>query len=790
MFDILRYECSGSTDYCRKTRIAREYAYKWKNSTTTSVFWVHAGTRQRIEKDYLDIAKEVGIPGWKNAEFDQLGMVKDWFERQTRGRWILILDNADDIDMLYGDSSRLADYFPRAPNGAILLTTRNKKVGIKFTGSDRNLVHVGSLPVVESIRLLQAKINLNLGAAEYAHLADALHNVPLALVQAAAFILQESLSISAYLRLYDLSDAARIQLLEDDFEDDTRDKETQNAVARTLVISFEQIKKCDVHAAELLAFMSMLDPQAIPRSLLPGDDNPVTLTKALGTLQAFSLITKSSRRAQEDELYDLHRLVRLVMFGYLRRNNTLEIFLRKATWTMLDRFPDYELKGNREICRMLFPHAAVILDTLATLNHAVPSQVAESSNTAQLEMESNLLYKIAQYLTDKGDHKKGQVMMQKAWTIRDWALGPEHEDTLRCASQALRIMLEQRHSEKAVQLGRRTLLRAERALGRDHACTLWIMCYLGFALGKQGTHDEAGDMLQRAWQRAQKKHGEESRLTLTAMSYFAANLSVRGKHEEAEQVMRKALQFLKTILGEEDPDTLMCMSCLAFCLNNQNKHEKAAKIFRSILQTQIIALGEEHPDTLASMSNLAHYLNTQEKYEEAEKVARQTLLLRQKVLGEEHPDTLRTMSNLAYYLDDQDKHEEAEQMARQTLQLQRKVLGEEHPDTLKSMSNLACYLGKQDKYEEAEKLARQALQLRQKVLGQGHPDTIRATKILMNMLQKQGKLEEVHIMELQLQKNEKLHHKSRVQFLQKFSLRGGMRSRFFGSKGKDGEFQP
>ena len=811
MFDISRYEYSWWTDYCRKTRIAREYAYKWKNSTTTSVFWVHAGTRERIEKDYLDIAKEVGIAGWENAEFDQLGMVKDWFERKTQGRWILILDNADDIDMLYGDHGRLADYFPHAPNGAILLTTRNRKVGIKFTESDRTLIHVEALAVAESIRLLQAKIHSDFGEAEYAHLADALHNVPLALVQAAAFILQESLSISAYLRLYNHSDAAKIQLLDDDFEDHTRDKETQNAVARTLVISFEQIKNCDAHAAELLSFMSMLDPQAIPRSLLPGDQNPVTFTKALSTLQAFSLIIKSSRQAHEDELYDLHRLVRLVMFGYLSRNNAHEISMRNATLIMLDRFPDYNQTGNREICRMLLPHAAVILDSLETLNDSVSSQVIESFNKNRMEMESDLLLKIAVYVADKGEHKQGQSMMQRALTIRDRVLGPEHEKTLDCASEIAWVLLRQNYTAEAIQLGRTTLSRAERALGRDHACTLEIMCDLGLGLREQRMHEEAGEMLQRAWQRAQKKYGEEYSLTIRAMSYFAYNLSNQGKHEEAEPMLRKALQLQKKMQGEECHNTLNCMSTLAHCLDEQNKHAEAEKMIRSILQIQMTALGEEHPNTLICMSDLAHILSKQNRYEEAEKTARQAFQLQQKVLGEEHPNTLIIMSNLAYFLYKQDKHEEAEQMARQTLQLRQKVLGEEHPDTCTTMSSLAYYLGEQGKHDESEQIARQALQLRKKILGQGHPATMQTMGTLIFALKKQGKLEEaqmmeeevqtveegaqtteeeVRVMERQRRKNEKLHHKSKVQFLQKLGLRGGVRSRFFRSKVKDREFQP
>ena len=89
----------------RKTRIALELAYKWKNDEAVSVSWIHASTAPRIEKGYLDIAKEVNIVGWdsRDPRFDKTLLVKSWLEGNASGRWILILDNADDIDLLYGD---------------------------------------------------------------------------------------------------------------------------------------------------------------------------------------------------------------------------------------------------------------------------------------------------------------------------------------------------------------------------------------------------------------------------------------------------------------------------------------------------------------------------------------------------------------------------------------------------------------------------------------------------------------------------------------------------------------
>ena len=210
------------------------------------MFWVHAGTAPRIEKGFLDIAKEVNIAGWESLDLqiDKILIVKNWLEGKTSGWWILILDNADDINLLYGSpdtSRRLADYFPRSSNGAILLTTRNKQVGEKFTKA-RNLVRIPALTTAESIRLLTAKLDDNIYDEDsFTQLARVLDNVPLALVQAATYISLQSCSIFTYLDLYRQSDLVRIQLLSKEFEDDIRDHTTKNPICATFAISFEHI---------------------------------------------------------------------------------------------------------------------------------------------------------------------------------------------------------------------------------------------------------------------------------------------------------------------------------------------------------------------------------------------------------------------------------------------------------------------------------------------------------------------------------------------------------------------
>lgn len=442
----------------RKTRIALEAVHKWKGLDSTSIFWVHAGSFQRMEKDYLDIAKAVGIVGWdsQDSKIDKLRLVKDWFESAASSHWILVLDNADDVDLLYkkqNNSTCLADYFPRSPNRTILLTTRNKKVATKFA-AQQNDVEVKAFDIMESVSLLKAKVGDKFYEWDYVQLASALVNVPLALVQAAAFISAESSSISEYLKLYSKSDASRIELLSEDFEDDVRDREIENAVATTFAISFKQIKKTDPQAADVLSMMSMLDTKAIPTSLLPLDED-VSSTKALGTLQAFSLITKAWQQEQEDRLFDIHRLVRLAVHKWLAENGELKSWARSAIASMSERFPagSYD---NYEVCRTYLPHALAVLDSeerilndhkLAEATQLLQKQLMETK-TAQAALQFNISW----YFCWNSDFILAEQIVQALLTIKETVLGKKHLDTLKSTSSLATVLGRQGNYKKAEKI--------------------------------------------------------------------------------------------------------------------------------------------------------------------------------------------------------------------------------------------------------------------------------------------------------------------------------------------------
>ena len=51
------------------------------------------------------------------------------------------------------------------------------------------------------------------------------------------------MTVARYLELYNGSDANKVHLLNDNFEDDIRDAELKNPVAVTWVVTFEYLKR-------------------------------------------------------------------------------------------------------------------------------------------------------------------------------------------------------------------------------------------------------------------------------------------------------------------------------------------------------------------------------------------------------------------------------------------------------------------------------------------------------------------------------------------------------------------
>jgi tetratricopeptide (TPR) repeat protein len=578
-----------------KTQLVLELAHRVRDRC--AVCWIPVNSLANLQTAYRKVAKNLSLPGCEESGVDILELVQTYLSDETIGPWLLVLDNADDIELWTSSLASeagakcLIDYMPRSRHGAIIWTTRDRKVA---TGVAReNVVTVqqmdefGASEMMRKYLIDPSRIKTDEGLLP--GLLRKLTYLPLAIVQAAAYINETGESLKTYAALLSSQDDEAIELLSEHFEDDGRYSGIENAVAKTWLISFEQIRRRSSLAFEYLGFMACVDPKDIPRSLLPPSEksSPKQETDAIGILSAFSFIT----RHNDESAFDLHRLVHLVTRGWLKKTGKLPACHEQAVVRLSELLSDIS-QTNRAHWRLYIAYA----------QYAVGRD-----DKKRTKEEVNLAQKCGDCLYYDGRYREAETVYQMV------------------------------------------LISLEKALGLEHPGTLTSVNNLGLVLDRQGRYEEAEAMHRRALHDREKMLGPEHPNTLTSVNNLGLVLDSQGKYEEAEVMHRRALEGSEKVLGPEHPNTLTSVSNLGSALYSHGMYEEAEAMHRRALEGYEKVLGPEHPDTLTSVSNLGSVISSQAKYEEAEARRRQALQAREKVLGPEHLGTLTSISNLGLF---------------------------------------------------------------------------------------------------------------------------------------------
>jgi len=614
---------------------------------------VHASNAARFKQAYRDIATKVDLPGRDDPKVDILRLVYNWLCDERNGRWLMVVENADDDRVLsspgtepggvahasehLGEATSLASFLPQARSGWLLVTSRNLLTALNLVGRKYNVIQVEPMTEEDALRLLKTRIAVSKSSEGDARaLVQALEGIPLAVTHAASYVAirEPRINVSTYLELYRESEENQTYLLNiQNARDLRRDSSVSDTVITTWQLSFEHIRKTSPAAADLLSLMTMFDRQGVPEHLLYDGRSRLQFEDAVTPLTSFSLIRTQggnpSRQQTGDQSFEMHSLVQLSTRKWLELNDEVGKWRKASLRIMAATFPN----GQHETwasCQKLLPHSKKVLGYSSGCEEETLDQASIAINTAR-------------YLSLLGEYELAGNINRSALKAREAMLEPEHPDTLISVSQ------------------------------------------LGSVLRRQGKYDEAEAMHRRALAGRNKVLGPEHPHTLTSVSNLGSMLERQGKYDEAEAMNRRALAGSKKMLGSEHPDTLISVSHLGSMLQRQRKYDEAEAMHRRALAGSEKVLGPEHSDTLISVSNLGSVLERQGKYDEAEAMHRRALAGREKVLGPEHPYTLHSVYHLAVILHRQQQHDAAYELYQRAYNGYTKTLGSRHPTTI------ACY---------------------------------------------------------------------------------------------------
>jgi tetratricopeptide (TPR) repeat protein len=500
------------------------YAY-WLRETSpeVSIFWVYASSTERFRQAYTRIAEECQIPGYRDRNTDILLLVKTWLETKYRNPWLMILDNADDMDMIsnlsnlsnksliHGQQRGLNSYIPECAHGSVLITTRNKKIGVRLTKGE-SPVEIEKMDDGESEELLRVRlVKEGVDTQDLSALSALLEHLPLALVQAAAFIQENSMQVKKYVQL--LLNYDPVIFLGEEFETIGRDSELPSAVSAVWIASFEQVRKQNVFASDLLSFMSLLDRQDIPLELVSwfaeqqdsqSKDNTSCLQRALGILKAFCFIT-----ATTDQSLDMHRLVHLVTRSWVTRQDRKQWFASQAILGISEHFPYYTYE-NSEVCSYYIPHV------YSVLNH-------EAVDSMEVNLaRPQVIHRLAAYCLYQGQWLESEQFVSEALTLRTTILGSDHPDTLSSMNNLASTYWNQGRWDEAEKLHIQVLEMGKVKLGSDHPNTLTSMNNLAYTWHCKGQYSEAIELMKACAQSGSKVLGDTHPYTLSSLATIAS----------------------------------------------------------------------------------------------------------------------------------------------------------------------------------------------------------------------------------------------------------------------------
>ena len=609
---------------CGKTQLAAALAQECEDANWNLVAWINAVSRESIQSDLVEFAKQLGIGTSDQPTQEQIiARCLNYLRSNEASDRIVIFDNVEDINHLRG-------LMPNG-NGLRVIATTTNNSGWEY--QDWTIIKVGVFDRSESINYLLTVANSTDRDAANA-LAERLGDLPLAVTQAAfaarrmSLTTHENNNLSVFNERIQTSPPNALRAIDGTtYSEDTLQALAQAAHSAMDAIGDEQYED----GMRILMAMTYLSKSGVPTQLLTptGSTNEISayrhlidtsiLTSSndgrftyLHTLQGAAIRNHWNETESKVASRVAGTLLFLTLKSCLKETNfTEKVTIARSIIEQLSAIHLQTYSAQVLACQSAIHCLHSIFPLALELN--IPHEAIQLKDALRSAFSEGYIDTRDYYITignlancylDAGLPQSALRLYQDALHNLECLLESSDVNILALRAGLARSYTTLENYEKAIDTLLSTLVELTNTVGANDFRTLRTRSYLANCFLTSGDFQATRDQYELICTISKEHFGENSSETLTALNNLDMVRFVYFPSESLSNLVATYEKMVK-ILDIDHPHCIAAANNIAYLLERIGRIGEASALFEHVLKQQIRIFGKEHRDTLRTRTHLA-----------------------------------------------------------------------------------------------------------------------------------------------------------------------------------------
>ncbi|WP_032113570.1 tetratricopeptide repeat protein [Candidatus Paracaedibacter symbiosus] len=707
-----------------KTTLARQYAH----SQNANVIWEVNAETKSINQAFENLAYALSKTEEERKLLKEIQRIKGLLEREEKIRlfvkgklkaysdWLLIYDNVETL-------TDIQKYFPSDPNvwgrGKAILTTRDSTI----QNSINHIIHIGELSSQDKFNLFAKIINNKFTAIQEEETRKFLVHIPpfpLEVSSAAYYLKATNTPYKKYLGYLKKYNQEFTILQANLLKELSNYTKTRYSI---ITLSLKQMIETHKDFKNLLLFISLLDSQNIPNSLLDAFKSGAVVDNFIYHLKKYSFISsQSSLSPSSIPSFSIHRSTQAIILDYLTTTLNLEksnqliksigdvlchhideiieeenIPKIKNLISHIEMFLFYKNLLPDKVKEVIFGELGCLYFFLGNYIKAIPileeSFTNLNKNNNKFQIESAYVFAhLGNVYRELGDYEKAKQLLEQSFMIYKKHFPNNLEGKARVLIRLGAVYLNLGDYEKAKQLLEQSLMIYKEDISNNHGCIAQALTYLGYVYRATGNYEKAKSLYEESIS-IYKQHFSEDHI---GFSWILGHLGVfyreLGEYKKAKNLFEQSLTIYKKHLSKDHTFVAWILTHLGIIYGELGNYKKA----KQLLEQSLMIYHKPHYKNIAyiawALGRLGYVHMKLGNYKKAKHLLERTLIIYKKNYGKDHTATARILQRLGQVYLLEGNTEAAENLISKSLKIFQQ---NKHPEIYICLESLAeLYLKK------------------------------------------------------------------------------------------------